>query len=144
MPPRNVTFNAQWGVITYTLVFDANGGVGGWSGKCAEGATVPVPTVTRLGYNLNGWNPAITGKTVTATEDKTWRAIWDIIYYGITYNMNGHGSVPDKDSYTVEEEYTPPERTATGYTFKGWDPEKIAVGSTGEKTFAASWEANKY
>jgi len=130
--------------VTYTLVFDANGGVGGWTREYAKNATVPVPTVTRLGYNFNRWNPAIAGNTVIATENKTWQALWDRIYYSITYNMNGHGSAPTTNQYTVEDEYTPPDRTATGYTFKGWEPEKIARGSTGDKTFTAFWEANKY
>ena len=71
-------------------------------------------------------------------------ARWNIIEYPITYEMNGHGIEPSRKTYTVEDEYTPPTQSETGWTFNGWTPQKIERGSTGNKTFTAYWNIINY
>jgi uncharacterized repeat protein (TIGR02543 family) len=44
---------------SYTLTFDANGGTGSTSRQAKFGEPISAPTVTKAGYNLAGWNPAV-------------------------------------------------------------------------------------
>ncbi len=82
------------------------------------------------------------------TTSVTATAQWTPIVYTISYNMNGHGTVPSgvKTSYNVESDtYTPPSpANVTGWHFTGWSPASIPRGSTGNKTFTAQWAGNPY
>ena len=71
-----VTLYATWTVNSYTVTFDANGGVGGWSREMEYGAEIHAPTVTREGYTFAGWQPVLLG-TVPA-NDVTFTAQWEI------------------------------------------------------------------
>jgi len=56
------------------ITWNANGGTGGTTTSVANGAIPTPPTVTRTGYTLTGWTPAI----VAATEDTTYTAQWSV------------------------------------------------------------------
>ncbi|MBQ6341425.1 MAG: InlB B-repeat-containing protein [Kiritimatiellae bacterium] len=71
-----VTLYATWTINSYTVTFDANGGVGGWSSNMVYGAAITAPTVTREGYTFAGWQPVLLG-TVPA-NDVTFTAQWEI------------------------------------------------------------------
>ena len=59
----------------------------------------------------------------------------------ISYNLDGGNISGEKASYTADDYgYIPPTPTKTGYKFTGWSPAKIQTDSTGNVTFAASWE----
>ncbi|MCL2055226.1 MAG: InlB B-repeat-containing protein [Oscillospiraceae bacterium] len=121
-----------------------------------------LPTPTRAGYNLLGWfdTDAATGgdeyfAETPITENVTLYARWQAIIYDITYVLGDGGTnhASNPDTYTISTLITLLAPTRTGYTFTGWtwDGETtptmtatIPAGSTGDKTFTAHWEINKY
>ncbi|MBP5724725.1 MAG: InlB B-repeat-containing protein [Bacteroidales bacterium] len=149
---------------SYAVTLNTNGGIinGGNVTKYTYkvGATLPT-NVTRPGYTFGGWytNSACTGSAVTAISTtvsgaKTYYAKWTPITYTISYNLAGGAQVNPVTSYTVETPtFTLVNPTRTGYTFVGWKGSNgtsaqtsvsIAKGSTGDKTYTANWNANKY
>lgn len=64
------------------------------------------------------------------------------IDYKITYDLDG-GEFGEnalvKDTYTIEQEYTPPVPTKVGYVFDSWYPKSINRGSIGLVNFRANW-----
>lgn len=82
-----------------------------------------------------------------ATEDNEHLVfVYDPIKYNISYVLDG-GEFNDfrksilKTEYTIEDTYTPPKPEKKNYTFKGWQPEKIEKGTTGDIIFTAAWKA---
>lgn len=76
------------------------------------------------------------------------------IEYNITYNLNdGEPTVPNKNTYTVEDEFTLNNPEKEGYTFKAWtgtgivgegtDTVKVEKGSTGDRTYYAHYVDDK-
>ena len=79
-------------------------------------------------------------------SDETYVAQWTPIEYTISYDMNGHGESNPINllKYTIETgEYMPYwPADVEGWTFSGWEPETIPVGTTGPFTFTAIWTQN--
>ena len=74
-------------------------------------------------------------------------AKWAVNAYTISYELDGGIDATNNPLiYTTEDSTITLEApTKTGYTFKGWTPDgTIPSGSTGNKTFTATWEINKY
>ena len=118
--------------------------------------TGTVADVNSLNTSINGKQKNLYYKNLTDVAGKivNYKANWDVITYSITYVLNG-GKNPSgaKTSYTVEDEYTLPTPTRTGYTFAGWYTTsnfsgsavtKINKGTTGNKTFYAKWNFGIY
>lgn len=59
---------------SYTLTFDPNGGTGGDTRQVKFGEAISAPAVTKEGYNLTGWSPAIASTMPAA--DTTYTAQW--------------------------------------------------------------------
>ena len=88
-----------------------------------------LPSVSRAGYNFNGWFTAISGgskiesSTVcTLTTNHTLYAQWSPINYTIRYDANGAtGSMADEAAtYGVAHALHDNSFTKTGYKFVGW------------------------
>ena len=136
----------------YTISFNANGGSSAPSAITRKGGAEygELPTLTRTGYTFDGWYTAPTGGTkVTATTKATGNVMlyahWTAVKYAITYNLDGGSNASSNPAtYTVEDAVTLAAPTRSGYTFSGWTPNdgKIAKGSTGAKTFTATWMKN--
>ena len=168
------TYTANWTPIQYTVTWNANGGDMSSSGTYTNGSVdydtvIVAPTnptrsdAAGKSYAFAGWNtnqagtgtPFANGTTVTG--DVTYYAKWteSNITYSITYNgLTGATVHGNPTSYTVETaEITLNNPTKTGYTFAGWTGTgldnatttvKISTGSTGNKTYTATWTANTY
>ena len=92
------------------------------------------------------------GSKYGRNSSATLYAIWEVITYTITYNLNG-GTNPTGTitNYTIESStITLPCPTRIGYAFKGWytssdlsgsSAENIPKGSTGNKIYYAKWES---
>lgn len=139
------TFTATWNAISYKITYDQNGGTGG-SGPATytvETGATPTANPTRTGYTFKGWSPASIAKGETG--DKTFTAVWALTNYSITYSLSGGSISEQQKTYNIESSsYTPPDPSRTGYKFTGWTPKMIAKGSTGDKTFTASWDPITY
>ena len=155
-------YKAEWRLAEYTITMDLNGG----SGKEKVVYTITdedfeLPTPTRNGYEFVGW----TGERITtpqtsvtipkgSTGDKAYTANWKVIQYTIiTLLEGGNAGSSGAYVYTVEETFTLPTPTRTGYTFWGWTGEGITTpqpnvtipkGSTGDKTYIENWVETGY
>jgi uncharacterized repeat protein (TIGR02543 family) len=152
----NVTLYAQWSIDTYTVAYDNNDGDGTMDSDLnqAYGSTYAARSneFTRANYQFTGWNTAANGggtayaegDEFTITGNVTLYAIWTPIPFTITYVMNGGvNAATNPATYTVESALiTLAAPTRLGYTFTGWTPtNNIPAGSTGERTFTATWSA---
>ncbi len=144
----NKTFTATWSAaVTYTITYALNGGTNNASNPTTytvESAAITLQAPTRAGYTFTGWTE---GSTIPAgsTGNKTFTATWSAaITYTITYALNGGtNNASNPSSYTVESALiTLQAPTRAGYTFAGWtEGSTIPAGSTGNKTFTATWSA---
>ncbi len=155
---KNITLTAKWRANSYNVSLDTNGG------ECdtqtlqvvyGENATLPV--ATKNGYSFAGWqynNQLIDGNNWSIANDCTLVAQWTTLAYQITYNLDGGtNSNSNPMSYTVVDNFSLQQPTKEGYTFMGWTTDsnstpakdiQIAVGTTGNKTYTANWQANTY
>ena len=158
----NRTYTANWELTEYTITMDLNGGSG--QEKVVYTITdedFELPTPTRNGYEFVGW----TGEGITmpqtsvkipkgSTGNKAYTANWQVIKYTIiTLLEGGNAGSSGAYVYTVEETFTLPTPTRTGYTFWGWTGEGITKpqpnvtipkGSTGDKTYIENWVLKGY
>ena len=155
-------YKAEWRLAEYTITLDLNGGSG--QEKVIYTMTdedFELPTPTRNGYEFVGW----TGERITtpqtsvkiprgSTGNKAYTANWQVIKYTIiTLLEGGNAGSSGAYVYTVEETFTLPTPTRTGYTFWGWTGEGITTpqpnvtipkGSTGDKTYIENWVETGY
>ena len=121
---------AGWGIKTYVVNFNANGGVltGNTNQTVSSGSTVTQPSnPTRNEYDFTGWYTDIdcTNKydfENQITSSFTLYAGWEIKNYTITFNANG-GIFLDNLTQTVPSGnsiYVPIEPTRELFVFVGW------------------------
>ena len=140
----DMTIYADWTIKSYTVAFNANGGVGDKSVTYNHGSPLgELPTPTREGYTFVGWftavegGDAVTSETVV-TSDMTIYAQWTINSYTVAFNANG--GVGDKTvtynhGSTLGELSTP---TREGYTFAGWFTTAYGYDAVTSETIVAS------
>ena len=157
---NDIELDAVFTPNKYNLTLDVNGGADLANSKLTiefdSDYTLEIPT--RTGYDFDGWykdtSKVENGKWNYA-EDITLKAKWILVNYTITYELDGgknNGYNPSKYNYEYEE-ITIYEPTKTGYTFIGWTSDEINTptkeiviehNSTGNKSFEANWQVNKY
>ena len=116
-------------------------------------STIP----TKPGYTFKNWkdsseNVYESGTSYTIFESKTLNAVWDVITYNITYDLNGGSLETGKTNpttYTVEsDDITLNNPIKVGYNFSGWqldgqesaqNPCVISKGSIGDRKYIAKW-----
>ena len=162
---ENRTVYAIWEnipVVTYTVSFDANGGIGtmadvtGISGEYtlpANGFTAPAGKQFKA-WSVGGVEKAA-GDTITVNANTTVTAIWEdipVVTYTVSFDANG-GTGTMTDVTGVSGEYTLPANSFTapdGKQFKAWSVggvEKAAgdkITVTANTTVTAVWEAIEY
>lgn len=165
---RDITFEARWVPDTFQLTWDANGGrldelgnqsivvvdapfntvIGG--AQSSDGTYCYNVVPTREGYVFLGWfDDPVVGNQVnpygTVEANATYYAHWEPETYSISYDLGGHGTLPEAApiSYNVTQlpmTIPEPEETPT-HRFSGWTPSSgIPEGTTGDQEFAARWE----
>ena len=155
---------AVWLPNENVIVFNANGG---------EGNMTPLQTATdtkvilsknqfsKRGYTFAGWSTVQDGTVeyydeaeylMGASSNNTLYAVWSIITYSITYELNG-GTADNPVEYTIETDsfsLNPP--TRAGFTFRGWVNTAsggykmnitVSKGSIGNLHFEAEWITNE-
>ncbi len=158
-PTGNTTYYAKWTPNTYTITYSANGGTLSKSSDTATyDADVPArPTGTKEGYTLTGWTWNGYGGSgkYTYAGNSTATAVWTPVSYNITYDtVGGSLATTNPGSYTIESEtFTLNNPTKKGYVFAGWKEgtsetanttATINKGTTGNKSFTATWTPIKY
>lgn len=130
----NVSMYAKWTPITYSIIYDANGGnVDSSVQYYTIEDNVTYITPQRVGYTFEGWyfdealtKPAGNSFEAGKTGDIRLYASWTPNNYVVTYNYNlneGESlsvSYPEEASVTFGQTYSlvAPERY--GYVFNGW------------------------
>ena len=144
-----ITLYGKWEIVTVQVQYDVNGGdpLLDDSQNATYNANITHPTPNRTGYAFLGWydgEELINAERWYGLSDTTLVAHWELIEYTINYVLNG-GTLDEADPSTynvLSETIVLHNPTRTGYNFTGWsDGGAIPQGSTGEKTFTASWEA---
>ena len=141
------TFTATWTIIRYPINYNLGGAENDENNPATYTVEdeITLAALSKVGYTFNGWS---NGGVIAAgsTGEKTFTANWTAINYQITYNLNGGtNSVNNPATYTIEDEVALADPSRLGYTFTGWSNDgTIARGSTGEKSFTASWTINTY
>ena len=148
----------------YSISYELNGGSATGAVVQYDGTKdVTLPTPTKEGYNFLGWYESadFSGSKVEkiaagSKGDKTFYAKWEEVAeeaYTISYELNGGKISGQATSYTGAEDVALVAPTFAGYEFAGWyesadfsgsKVEKIAAGSTGNKTFYAKWNVVEY
>ncbi len=156
------TYTGCWQAIEYTITLDTSGGNAlDAISYAVTSSPITLPTPVRTGYTFLGW----TGERITtpqtsvkipkgSTGNKAYTANWQVIKYTIiTLLEGGNAGSSGAYVYTVEETFTLPTPTRTGYTFWGWTGEgstkpepsvTIPRGSTGDKTYSENWIERGY
>ena len=148
VPAEDMTCTAQWTPNTYMVAFDANGGDGSWCGQMDNGEAISAPTVTKTGYDFDGWEPSA---AATVSDDVTYTAKWKLKTYTATLSLNGgegEGSAVVEYGTKVGSIASPPR---TGHTFAGWftaaeggEPVDGEMLVTGDMELFAQWTVNSY
>lgn len=164
-PTGNITFYAIWTPKTYTITFDANGGINAPTSQTKThdvALTLTSSKPTRTNFTFDGWNTSADGSgtnyssggSYTANEDVTLYAKWTPITYTVTWNANGGtgGTTTTQNAGTAHQS---PTVSRTGYTLFRWrspevggDPYFVNPGGsftpTENITFWAIWTPDTY
>jgi len=134
----NVNLYAQWGVFSYTVAYDANGGAGEMEASSftyGVSQTLKANEFARTGYTFAGWNTQPDGSgegysngqsvinlTEIENDTVTLYAIWKINTYTVEYNANGGAGEMAASAYTygVFQDLRLNEFSRAGYSFAGW------------------------
>ena len=145
---ETVTLKAIWEPLTYTVVYDANGGTGTMppsTHPINQDAKLSTNTFTREGYEFVGWilvsdigeiileDEKIVKNLAEPKETITLHAKWSCISYIVKYDANGGtGSMPSSLHYINEDAKLASNTfTKESYIFVGWK----LVTDVGEKTY---------
>ena len=144
---------------SYTVTLTPGKGIASVTGggEYPYGASVVIHATVSDGYAFSQWSDGNTEQSRTFTmgaEHTTLTAQAAVIPYTITYELNGGDVSGNPIRYHVEtDSFTLKNPTRTGYTFAGWTGTglseastsvTIAVGSTGHRTYTATWTPNTY
>lgn len=174
VPAHDVSVYAKWMAISYSIVFDSNGGSGSTQShsnvKYDQQVKLNSNTFTKTGYLFSGWaltpegvvtydnNQSVSNITSNNEEVVTLYAKWTPITYTVIFDGNGAdgGSVANM-VVTYDQIYAPPANNYTkeGYTFLAWAKSKTGVDevtqicnltttNNGQVTLYAKWLINRY
>ena len=168
----SATYYAQWTPISYTIAYDANGGVGSIESKSmtyGQSTNLSANSFTRSNFIFESWNTKPDGTGTNYAENQsvknlttinggtvTLYAKWSEIHtYTISYDLAGGGIEGSNPvSYdSVSSSITLHNPTKEGYTFIGWTGSNgdtpstnvtIPAGTTGNLSYTANFRVNKY
>ncbi len=168
---KNIDLYAVWEANTYTVTFDANGGIGTMKPQKMtydQVATLATNQYTKPGYTFKGWSTQANGQVVYTNNKEvknlvtegniTLYAVWEANAYTVTFDANdGTGTMnPQNMTYDQVATLAANQYTKSGYTFKGWSTQsngKVVYTNSeevsnlvteGNITLYAVWQANTY
>ncbi len=123
------TLYAHWTANTYTVSFDANGGIVSTASKDVtyNGTYGTLPTPTRTGYTFAGWYTAPSDGSkkesstkVEITDKQTLYAHWTANTYTVNFVVDRSPYDSKKVAYDGKYVLPTTNPTKAGYSFKGW------------------------
>ena len=128
---------AKWNAITYTVVFNANNGLGNMANLTLSygvSQNLRSNTFTRSGFIFAGWalsaegdvefinGQSVINLTATSGDVVTLYAKWGTYSYSVVYNANEGSGVMANSVLTngISQKLSPNLFTRTGYVFSGW------------------------
>lgn len=132
-----VMLYAVWAVNSYTVRYDANGGLGSTDSSSHtydEAKTLTASRFTRTGYTFAGWATEAGGAVAYTDKEQvlnltpedggtvTLYAVWTPYIYTVIYNANGGmgATLPSSHHYDEARALTSNGFTNKGYCFAGW------------------------
>lgn len=153
----NLSFKAMFEPISSTITLDAGGGVVDVTTlnvSYDESYKLPIPT--KEYYEFVGWSDGskiIKNGVWRGLESITLTALWKLVEYEITYDLDG-GSVvsPNPTTYNASNVFSLIAPTKVGYTFIGWTgtglteitTKVVVVYEGGNRSYKANYEKNTY
>lgn len=130
---------ALWQINQYWVMFNANGGTGGWvePRKMEYGAEVTAPEVIRTGHTFVEWSPP--APETVPPNDITCVAQWQVNQYRVTFDADG-GSGGWSQLQDYGSAIVPPEVTREGYEFIEWQPSVDATVPDRDVEYVAQWQ----
>lgn len=130
---------ALWQINQYWVMFNANGGTGGWvePRKMEYGAEVTAPEVIRTGHTFVEWSPP--APETVPPNDITCMAQWQVNQYRVTFDAAG-GSGGWSQLQDYGSAIVPPEVTRGGYEFIEWQPSVDATVPDRDVEYVAQWQ----
>ena len=157
---RDVTLVASWGLNSYSISYNLNGGVNSLLNKSSytyEDDSFDLYEPTRTGYTFLGWTGIGESLPVKnyvvpshSSGDKSFDTHWEANKYAITFDVNGGDELPESSTqYTYGEFYNLPTPSRDGHSFEGWycNGSKLNDGYwciASDVTLVASWEITQY
>lgn len=146
----------------YSFKLNASGGTFSPSNRVINvNSELTLPTPNKTGYSFSGYSTSQNGSVnysinidnFNLLNNKEIYAVWTTNTYSISYNLNGGTISNQKTNYNVEETFTLPTPSKTGYSFGGWTGSNgstkqssvtVPKGTTGNLNYIANWTTNKY
>ena len=133
----NKEYWAKWEINQYTVTVKPENGEADITITQDYGTPITAPTLTRDGYQFNGWDKAF--PTTMPAENMTITAKWKVNQYTITFDSNGGSEIaPITQDYGTAIT-APADPTREGYTFIGWDKAIPATMPAEDLTITAQW-----
>ena len=133
---------AKWEINQYTITVKPENGKADITITQDYGTPITAPTLTREGYQFNGWDK--TFPTTMPAENMIITAKWKVNQYTITFDTNGGSEItPITQNYGTAIT-APANPTREGYTFIGWDKAIPATMPAENMIITANWKVNQY
>lgn len=126
----DITLQATWKIITYTISYDLGGGTVATANSTkytVETATFTLNNPTKTGYTFTGWifgDSDVKNLTVVIEKGSFGNLIFTVCYaannYTLSFNVNGGDESITAITVTYDKSFTLPTPARTGYTFVGW------------------------
>lgn len=134
----NKEYWAKWEINQYTITVKPENGKADITITQDYGTPITAPTLTREGYQFNGWDK--TFPTTMPAENMTITAKWKVNQYTITFDSNGGSEIaPITQDYGTAIA-APADPTREGYTFIGWDRDIPEIMPAENITLKAKWK----
>ena len=138
----NKEYWAKWEINQYTITVKPENGEADITITQDYDTPITAPTLTRDGYQFNGWDKAF--PTTMPAENMIITAKWKVNQYTITFDSNGGSEIaPITQDYGTAIT-APADPTREGYTFIGWDKAIPATMPAENMIITAKWKVNQY
>jgi uncharacterized repeat protein (TIGR02543 family) len=124
MPAESFTLYAKWQGLPAIIYYNSVGGSVVDSVTLPVGSVISAPTVTKEGYNLEGWYKEATYQTkfdfIMPVNGITVYAKWEPKDFTMTFHTNEGSSVAPITAKYLAKINIPANPTKAGYVFDGW------------------------